>query len=382
MCVLIGIFPLANIRQSHASGAKIRDQQFNYRKIETEDRMKGKLKKKSEMTSEDWTKVREARALSLEEARKKLNTGIEDLVRSGRWKEYLQFCSRFHRYTFFNTILILLQCPTATHVAGIRTWNSMGRYVNPGEHGLEIFVPIFAKVKRSRDQDQEVLASGNDIQVIPVESDTGYQDDSAGKTLVGFKIGKVFDVSQTTGDPLPVSIVSLLQGDDSGLLQALHAFAIFKGLDVAEFPGLFGANGVCVYSPAGKAIKIGLLESLPLAQKAKTLAHELGHAALHSKQEYHSHAMNSIQELEAESCAYMVLSHFGIDSGAYSFGYLVGWAGGEQAIELIKEHGERIYKTAFEIITWIEETFDPPEDGIPVEIPITEDVDQTAVLQA
>jgi len=78
----------------------------------------------------------------------------------------------------------------------------------------------------------------------------------------------------------------------------------------------------------------------------------------------------------------MVLNHFGIDSGAYSFGYLVGWAGGEQAIELIKEHGERIYKAAFEIITWIEETFDPPDDGIPIEILITEDVDQTAILPA
>jgi hypothetical protein len=344
--------------------------------------MKGNWKKKSEMTSEDWAKVREARALSLEEARKKLTTGIEDLVRSGRWMEYLQFCSRFHHYTFFNTILILLQCPTATQVAGIRTWNSMGRYVNPGEHGLEIFVPIFAKVKRSRDQAQPALASSNGIQGIPVDSDTSYLDKAVGKTLVGFKIGRVFDVSQTEGDPLPTLIASLLQGNNHGLLRALYAFASFTGLEVAEFPGLFGANGVCVYGRAGKAIKIGLLESLPIAQKAKTLAHELGHAALHSKQEYRSHAMNSIQELEAESCAYMVLSHFGIDSGAYSFGYLVGWAGGEQAIELIKEHGERIYKTAFEIITWIEETFDPPDDGIPVEIPITEDVDQTAVLPA
>ena len=218
--------------------------------------MKGKWKKKSEMTSDDWTKVREARVQGLEEARKKLNTGIEDLVRSGRWMEYLQFCSRFHHYTFFNTVLILLQCPTATQVAGIRTWNSMGRYVKQGEHGLEIFVPIFARAKQARDQDQPALAFSNGIQGIPVNRDTDYQDEFARKTLVGFKIGRVFDVSQTEGDPLPALIASLLQGDDRGLLRALYAFAVFKGLEVAEFPGLFGANGVCVYGSNGKAIKI------------------------------------------------------------------------------------------------------------------------------
>jgi len=344
--------------------------------------MKEKWKKRSDMTPEDWADVRKARAQGLEEARKKLNGGIEDLIRSGRWMEYLRFCSKFHRYTFFNTMLILLHRPTASKVAGIRTWNSLGRHVKQGEHGLDIFVPVFAKVKRAKEPEQPAPALSGGVQVLATDGDTGPQSEAAGETLVGFKLGKVFDVSQTEGDPLPASITSLLQGDDCGLLQALTAFAVSQGLEVAEFPSLFGANGVCGHGFDGRAIKIGLLESLPPAHKAKTLAHELGHAALHSELEYRSHATNSIQELESESVAFMVLNHFGIDSGDYSFGYLVGWGGGEQAIELIKERGDRIYKAAFDIITWIEETFDPSASGIPIETPITEDVDQTAVSLA
>lgn len=331
--------------------------------------MKKKWKKRNRSPADLENKRRE-REQKLKEADARLSAGIEGLIRSGKWAEYLKFCSKFHRYSFFNTMLILLQRPDATQCASFNDWKKLGRHVREGEHGMDIFVPLFAKARQARPSDE----AGSE----PVGSEAEPDE----KVLVGFKVGKTFDVSQTEGRPLPEPPVSLLAGDDGGLIQALTAYAASQGLEVAEFPSLGGANGVCVHGLDGKAVKIGLLESLPPAQKAKTLAHELGHAALHSELEYRFHANTSIQELEAESAAFMVMHHFGIDSGAYSFGYLAGWAGGEQAITLIKEHGERIYKAAFDIITWIEETFSPPSRGIPVQIPTTEDADHTGTMPA
>jgi len=326
--------------------------------------MNRRWKTKEEMTPLDWAEVRAARARSLNAATEKLNVGLSELIRSGRWAEYLRFCARFHRYSFINTALILMQFPEATQVASLQTWNRLGRYVKKGERGMDIFVPILVEAPLPGSKEHRPAPSGERgeaSEALKEEPEPAAPENA--RSLVGFKLGKVFDVSQTEGAPLPRPLVSLLNGDDHGLVQALTACARTSGIAVSELPGLRGAYGVCTHGSDGRAVAIGVLAELPPAQKAKTLAHELAHARLHSAPEYRSHADNSLQELEAESVAYLVLHHFGIDSGAYSFGYLADWAGGEPALALIKARGQRIYRTAFEILTWIEEHFQPSDEG-------------------
>jgi len=196
--------------------------------------------------------------------------------------------------------------------------------------------------------------------------------------LVGFKIGHVFDVCQTEGAPLPQEPVSLLQGDDAGLYQALTTFArqvvMVDVVEVGEDVLPPCTNGECVYSSEGKPVHIHIKSSNPPRMKTKTLAHELGHALLHAESEYRTASPRSIKELEAESIAFVILSNFGIDSGDYSFGYLATWGGGEEALRSIQVSGERIRHAAHQIITWIEELGGPlqPEEGIPVNLPAAE----------
>jgi hypothetical protein len=180
--------------------------------------------------------------------------------------------------------------------------------------------------------------------------------------LVGFKIGYVFDVSQTDGEPIPPDPVSLLQGNDEGLFEALKVFAEDElKMEVQEagkdvLPGK--VNGDCQYLADGLPSIIRIKGSNPSLMKAKTMIHELGHALLHGEMEYKQHTSRSLQELEAESVAFTVLHAFGVDSGEYSFGYLAGWGNGEDAVKAIQSSGERIRKAAHRIIAWLEERED------------------------
>ena len=312
----------------------------------------------ADMTPEEQDAARKVRAEKLEIATQKLSVGIENLVASDRWKDYLKFQGKFHRYSFCNTLLIMFQRPGATLVASYKSWKNLGRWIKKGESGISILVPVLVKAHSS--QTWRVIGPGN--QGLEVTSTRG--EEMITEQLVGFKIGNVFDISQTDGVPLPQDPVSLLQGDDAGLYQALSSFVgdVVKVavIEVDDSILLSYVNGECVFGTEGKTSCIRIKSNNSSLMKAKTLAHELGHALLHAEREYHQHTGRSLKELEAESVAYIIMNNYGVDSGEYSFGYLAGWGGGKEAIKIIQESGERIRKAAHKIISWLEECHEEP----------------------
>lgn len=235
-----------------------------------------------------------------------LEEGIKNIAQSGAWVEYLRAQALFHQYSFANTTLILQQRPDATRVAGFHTWKKLGRHVKKGEKALMILAPMVVSKKAE--------AEGE-----------GDADEPKTEKVFGFKTVPVFDVSQTEGEPLP-SPARVLDGNASGdLFTRLAAFSETNGCPVRVRPIEGCVRGF--YEPLRHRITIR--EGMPLDQVAKTLAHEIAHSILHHDPEvYTSHRGDC--ELEAGSVAFVVLNHFGIDSGAYSFGYLTGWQGGNE----------------------------------------------------
>ncbi|AFY71461.1 protein of unknown function DUF955 [Thalassoporum mexicanum PCC 7367] len=263
----------------------------------------------------------------------KLELGIQELLKSGDWQKYLRTQSRFHNYSFNNCMLIMAQCPHATRVAGFSKWKQLSRRVKKGEKGIRILAPIVRKL----------------------DDDLGDPDANT-RTLVGFRTVSVFDISQTEGEDLP-QVDTSLSGGDLGLWEALESFSINNGVPVHLEASLSGARGYCQYDDTGKPIKIAVDPMLSPLHKAKTLAHEIGHSLLHSCTEYLGHSTRSEKELEAESVAFVVLDHFGLDTSNYSFSYICSWQQGEDAIANLKASGQRIQQAASQIIDWIEGSF-------------------------
>ncbi len=241
-----------------------------------------------------------------------LAAALSSFTSSREWEEYLRVQAKFHSYSFRNAILIAAQFPQATKVAGYRRWRELDRQVVRGARAIRIVAPIVA-------------------------------GDGA---LAGFRTVAVFDISQTTGSPLPQP-VSLLSGDDpEGLCAALVSCASKLGFAV-EFGSLpSGVNGVC--SHAKSLIRIESRN--PRLHQAKTLAHELAHACLHRE----PGVAVRTAEIEAESVAYVVCSHFGVDSASFSLGYISDWAGrGAEAAEAVLVVGERVQQAAARIISMV-----------------------------
>jgi hypothetical protein len=212
------------------------------------------------------------------------------------WHRYLAAQARFHRYSPRNAMLISMQRPDASSVAGFRTWQALGRQVCRGERGLSILAPMLSR----SDGDEERL-------------------------LAGFRWVSVFDVSQTDGEPLP-SPVRLLEGDGPLALRGSIARAAEQlGFRVEEEPLASGVNGECRWASSTIAVE----EANPPLQQAKTIAHELGHALLHRHEPDRARA-----EIEAEAIAYVVLAAHGADAAPYSAGYLASWLGPEGDVAL------------------------------------------------
>lgn len=232
---------------------------------------------------------------------KKLERGFQQIQESDEYRSYLDTVSRFHKYSISNTMLIWMQCPNATHVAGFHTWLSLNRYVRKGEKGIRIFAPMpYRKTVSTFDDKTEE-----------------YEEHEIGQ--IRFRAVSVFDISQTDGADLAEPPVTLLSGDDVGLWQSLAAVAQTERLTIDRKlgrGGTGGANGW--YNRTGREIWIA--PDLEPVMAAKTLCHELAH--------HHAEHIDSRQEHEtiAESVAYIVLGHFGIDAGDYSLGYLACWS--------------------------------------------------------
>lgn len=250
-----------------------------------------------------------------------LAEGIANLASSEKWQHYLNFQSRFHRYSFGNVLLIASQNHEATQVAGFNTWRKLNRSVRKGEKSIWILAPMVYK---------------NTINEEAVEE----------RTIRGFKFVPVFDVAQTVGDELP-SICQRLGGEDpNGHYAKLVTVAQSAGFRVEDHEFASSTNGDCCHSEH----RIRVERSNAPAQRVKTLAHELAHALLHE-----SFDNRAIAELEAESTAYVVCHSLGLDSSDYSFGYVATWAGGgEKAIAVIKASCDRIQKSASTILSAFE----------------------------
>ena len=249
-----------------------------------------------------------------------LYEGVTNLLDSESWKEALKFRSKFHAYSFRNACLIYLQCPTATLVAGYRRWQERGRQVRKGETSLAILAPILKKV----------------------EGEGGDEE----RRVVGFRTARVFDISQTDGEPLPELPRPVLLEDDSESIQEAFqqakAFAISKGFPVQIRDIHGGALGRFSLLDSSIALQKGL----PPLQMLKTLVHELAHGLMH-KGKVPTNANKHVLELEAESCAFLVLHELGLDTSRYSFAYLASWM--EKPEELL-EAGERASKAAAEVV--------------------------------
>lgn len=250
-----------------------------------------------------------------------LTEGITKLTTSDNWRDWLDMQSRFHHYSFNNTMLITMQCPHATRVAGYNAWRQLDRFVRRGEKGIWILAPMVYKT----------------------DSDAEVSGDEATKVIRGFKPVPVFDVSQTDGLELP-QVCTLLDGaDEANMFDQLCVVAAGFGFSVEDAIDLGGANGDCAHD----LHRIRVLNTNSGVQRVKTLVHEIAHALLH--QTFDS---RPIAELEAESVAFVVCANLGVTTDDYSFGYVANWAGGgDEALAAIKTSGSRIQHAADQILT-------------------------------
>lgn len=280
----------------------------------------------------------------------RLEAGLKALFEGENFKNYLNTMSKFHNYSFNNTMLIALQKPEATYVAGFNSWKrNFERSVNKGEKGIKIFAPAPYKLKK----EQEKLDPDTDKPILDKDGNPVMEEVEV--TIPAFKVVSVFDVSQTNGKELPTLGVDELKGD-------VENFEKFFGVlkDVSPVPIKFAeidgtAKGF--YHQENKDITIK--QDMPEVQTIKTAIHEIAHAKLHDrdlkKADIDSPKKDrNTEEVEAESIAYTVCQHFGIDTSDYSFAYVASWGSGKDTPEL-KSSLETIRSTASELITQIED---------------------------
>ena len=252
----------------------------------------------------------EARQATLDKLHAQLSDGILALNDPQAWQAWLKFSSQFHRYSFGNSLLIMLQDPQATHVAGYQAFKAMGRQVRRGETGIKVLAPITRREPRLDDAGQ------------PVRDDQGRVLHRT--HVVATKPVTVFDIRQTDGPPLPdpkIGEATLLTGQaPAGLWDRLQGLLEERGFDVRRGADLGGPNG---YTDFGQRL-VMVRDDVDDAQAVKTLAHEAGHVLLH--QDQGGRDCRGILEVEAESVAYMVTNAHGLDSSQYTFNYVAGWA--------------------------------------------------------
>ena len=258
--------------------------------------------------------------------------------------------SKFHNYSFRNTILILMQKPDASYIAGFNTWkNEFKRAVRKGEKGIKILAP--APYKKDIEE-SEFDKNGNPV----LNADGSKRTTTKTVTVPAFKVTTVFDISQTDGEELP-EIVSPLTGtveDYEKFFKVLKQISPVP-IELENIEG--GAYGYYHTTEKRIAVKNDLSEM----QTIKTTIHEIAHAKLHALPEKGENEVveddrpdNRTREVQAESVAYTVCRHFGIDASDYSFGYVAGWSSGRETAEL-KASLEVIRNAADEMITDISE---------------------------
>ena len=272
---------------------------------------------------------------------KSLEAGVENIFTGDKYTQYLQTMSKFHRYSFNNTLLIAMQRPDATLVTGYRNWQSMGRQVKKGEKGITILAPAPIKKKR----EQEILDQNHKPLL---DADGKPRTEEVEVVIPRFKPTTVFDISQTDGEP-----IETLAPEE--LTEAVADYDLFMEAITAVSPVPIRFDEIAgeakgYYHSGDKEIVIqkGMSES----QTIKTAIHETGHARLHDKDIMEKQGIEKdrlTKEVEAESVAYCVCSAFGVDTSEYSFPYIAGWSSNRDMKEL-KASMDIIRKTAGEMI--------------------------------
>lgn len=275
-----------------------------------------------------------------------LESGVEELFTSNRYKEFLKTMAKFHNYSFNNTMLIAMQRPDATLVTSYKNWQSMGRQVMKGEKGITIIAPApYKKMK-----EKEVL----DENQRPIMGTDGKpKTEQVEVTVPHFKAVTVFDIAQTSWEPIqtlaPELLTAAVQDFDS-FMQAIQKISPVP-IRFDEIDG--NANGYYHNADKEIVIKKGLSES----QTLKTAIHETAHAKLHDREIMESLGLEKdrlTKEVEAESVAYCVCSSFGLDTSDYSFPYIAGWSSSREMKEM-KTSMDVIRKTAGEMIDQLTE---------------------------
>ena len=278
----------------------------------------------------------------------KLEAGLKELFESEKYKSYLSTMSKFHNYSFNNTLLIAMQKPEATLVAGYQAWQkNFERHVNKGEKAIRILAPAPYKIKEERDKLDPVTGE------MMFDENGMPQKEETEVTIPAFRAVSVFDVSQTDGKPIPELEVNELLSTVEGYEDFVQALMNISPVPIAfeDIPG----DSKGYFSTAEK--RIAVQENMSESQTLKTMVHEVAHSMLHDKEVNQSMDIpvkdRNTKEVEAESVAFTVCQHFGIDTSDYSFGYIAGWSNGRNMKEL-KSSLDTIRKTASELITGIE----------------------------
>jgi len=295
----------------------------------------------------------------LKEITDKLEQGIKELFESDRYKSYLKTLSKFHNYSFNNCLLIAMQKPDATHVAGFASWrDNFKRNVMKGEKGIRILAPSPYKAKK--EQDRIDPKSGRTV----VGADGKAIKDMVEVTMPAFKVATVFDVSQTDGEPLPEIGVDELSGSVDKYSDFLDALKKSSPVPI-EFEDITsGAKGYYDQTERRIAICAGMSE----LQTLKTAIHELAHARLHhidkNAPKDTSRPDADTREVEAESVAYVVCQHYGLDTSDYSFGYIAEWSGAKEldtlksSLDTIRREADAIISEADTHLAIVEQTRD------------------------
>jgi hypothetical protein len=283
----------------------------------------------------------------LKEITDRLQEGIKGIFESGQYQTYLKTLSKFHRYSFNNCMLIALQKPDATHVAGRKSWrDNFKRNVTKDEkgNGIKILAPSPYKAKREREKIDPI--SGNTV----TGKDGKPVTEEVEVTVPAFKVVSVFDVSQTEGEPLPEIGVDELTGDVEHYQDLYAALGKTSPVPIG-FEDIAGeAKGY--YSQAEG--RIAIQEGMGELQTLKTAIHEIAHARLHdidrNAPKDVARPDQETRETVAESIAYTVAQRYGLDTSEYSFGYIAGWSGTRE-LDVLKASLDTIRTEANAIIT-------------------------------
>ena len=302
------------------------------------------------MADENMNTIHITEKQKVQEITDKLEEGLKELFESEKYKTYLSTMSKFHNYSFNNTLLIAMQKPEATLVAGYKAWQkNFERHVNKGEKAIRILAPAPYKIKEERDKLDPVTGE------MMFDENGMPQKEQVEVTIPAFRAVSVFDVSQTDGKPIPEleaqELLSTVEGYEDFVQALMNVAPVPIGFE--DIPG----DSKGYFHTEEK--RIAVQENMSESQTLKTMVHEVAHSMLHNKEINRDDLIEepakdrNTKEVEAESVAYTVCQHFGIDTSDYSFGYIAGWSSGKDMKEL-KSSLDTIRKTASELITGIE----------------------------